>query len=256
MAPRPPIATVMLRTGSHYRGPSFVTGLTRIGYDTRNAFPPAVQAGDVLVIWNRYASWDVWASRYEAAGAHVLVAENGYIGKRTVALSAHHHNGAGKWGVGPVPRWPRLNIEPKPWRANGEHILVLPSRGVGPPGVAMPKGWLNGTVSRLKKATRRPIRVREHPGIDKPSLDPDLKNAWACVTWGSGAGIKALVGGVPVFHELPQWIGAPAAVHGIENLESPYTGDRAPMLERLAWAQWSVDEIESGEAFRLLLPCT
>jgi hypothetical protein len=68
------------------------------------------------------------------------------------------------------------------------------------------------------------------------------------VTWGSGAGIKSIVAGIPVFHEMPNWIGAPAAKLGLDDIEQPFLGDRQPMLNRLAWAQWDLDEIASGEA--------
>jgi hypothetical protein len=73
------------------------------------------------------------------------------------------------------------------------------------------------------------------------------------VTWGSGAGITSLIAGIPVFHEFDRWIGGPAARFGIDDIESPFTGDRLPMFKRLAYMQWSVDEIESGEAFQWLL---
>lgn len=252
MGIRKPIASVMLRDRPHYKVQAFMRGLTVAGYDVRAGLPPTIAPSDVLVIWNRYAHFDEWARRFGAAGAKVLVAENGYIGK-TTAIARNNHNGPGHWYTGQEPRWSRLGIELQPWRKDGRHILVLPQRGVGPPGVAMPKGWCGNTVARLQSITTRPVKVREHPGAERPSLAPDLKDAWACVTWGSGAGIKALIAGVPVFHDLPGWIGGAAAKRGIENIEAPFMGDRAPMLESLAWAQWTVEEIEAGTPFRYLL---
>jgi hypothetical protein len=83
-----------------------------------------------------------------------------------------------------------------------------------------------------------------------------LADCFAAVTWGSGAAIKAIIAGVPVFHEFSRWIGAPAAKFGAANLEQPFVGDRLPMLRRLAYAQWSVAEIERGEPFALLLGAT
>ena len=40
----------------------------------------AFEPGDVLVIWNRYSEMHLVASRAEAQGARVWVAENGYLG--------------------------------------------------------------------------------------------------------------------------------------------------------------------------------
>ena len=69
--------------------------------------------------------------------------------------------------------------------------------------------WTVDVVSRLRRFTDREIRVRAHPGArPHPPLTPDLADCWAAVTWGSGAGVKALCEGVPVFHELAGWIGA------------------------------------------------
>lgn len=84
-------------------------------------------------------------------------------------------------------------------------------------------------------------------------LGADLKDCWAVVTWSSGAAIKAIAAGVPAFHALPNWIGAPAAKPFGSDLENPFLGDRLPMFQRLAWAQWGLDEIASGEPFKRLL---
>ncbi len=80
-----------------------------------------------------------------------------------------------------------------------------------------------------------------------------MKNAYAAVTWASGAGIKAIVAGVPVFYEMPSWIGGPAAKFGIDEIDTPFFGDRLPMLRRLAWSQWGGEEVRAGEPFAWLL---
>ncbi|MHB1086128.1 MAG: hypothetical protein ACYCZ0_00075 [Minisyncoccota bacterium] len=213
---------------------------------------------DVLLVWNRHGTNDAYAARYEAAGARVIVAENGYIGTdenddQLYALALHHHLGAGEWKEGPEDRWSRLGIELKPWRTKGHEIVVLPQRGIGSKTIAMPGGWTEDVVRRLKKITDRPVRVRLHPGMSRTDPWVDLQDAWAAVTWASGAGIKAIVYGVPVFHELASWIGHPAARFGISDVERPFLSDRLPMLRRLAWSQWKLSEVSSGEPFRHLL---
>jgi len=208
----------------------------------------------VLLIWNRSKNREAIAKRYEDAGATVIVTENGYIGK-TKTLAVGHHSGAGSWYVGEADRWAPLGVELEPWREDGEHILVLPQRSIGEEGIAMPRGWETQIEQYLKKITKRPIRIRKHPGKDKtapPTLEEDLQGCWSAVTWASGAGIKAIIAGVPVFHQLKSWIGAPAATTEFD-IESPWMGDRMPMLRRLAWSQWTWDEIKSGEAVRTTL---
>jgi hypothetical protein len=247
-----PHANILLHQSSHYRRESFGNGLKAHGYNIINDRAAQPREGDVLVIWNRGNSVNNIARKYERRGGIVLVAENGFIGD-TKAIARWHHCGAGEWHVGEEDRWSQLDIEVKPWRADGKHILVLPQRSIGEPGIAMPRNWIESVTRRLKRITDRPIVVRKHPGKNvKRELELDLHNAWCSVVWASGAGIKSIVAGVPVFHDLKNWIGAPAASCNW-NIEEPFMGDRCSMLHRLAWAQWTWAEIESGQCFEYLL---
>lgn len=256
-----PTATCLIRTNVHYRHDAFVKGLIAAGFTVSLKPTRLISRDDVLVIWNRGAQFQYDANRYQAAGARVIVAENGYTdavdanGHQWFSMALDHHNGCGRWFVGDTPRFPLMKQVVRPWREDGSFILVLPQRGIGAPGVAMPISWTRNIEKRLKAVTDRPIRVRPHPGLKSaaPPLAPALDGCHAVVTWASGAAIKAVMLGVPVFHELAGWIGAGAARHGIADLEKPFLGDRAPMLERLAWSQWTVDEITAGEPFRHLL---
>ena len=87
-------------------------------------------------------------------------------------------------------------------------------------------------------------RLRPHPGklLGKP-LEDDLAGAGKVVTWGSGAAVKALLMGIPVESHMPRWVAEQ------DNTEA----GRLAMFRRLAWAQWTIDEIASGEPFRRLL---
>lgn len=80
-------------------------------------------------------------------------------------------------------------------------------------------------------------------------LGEDLVGCHAVVVWSSTAGVKALLAGIPVFRCGPNFIAEHAARHGITEIETPFVGDRAQALERMAWGQWSVEEIESGLPF-------
>lgn len=244
----------MIRPQPHYRRHAFEAGLQAAGFTIHDAVHP--EPGDVLVIWNRYGRYEAEAARFEQAGATVLVVENGYIGKdddgrQYYAISRNYHNGAGTWNVFPAKREIK-GIEVKPWRKRGEEIVILAQRGIGCKGVAQPHHWVKDTFNRLLRDTSRTVRIRTHPGTrDCVPLEEDLDRAWCAVTWASGAAIKALCHGVPVFHGLKQWIGAPAARNNLD-IEDPKRWGRGEMLHRLAWAQWTVDEITSGWPFRVL----
>lgn len=255
-----PRAWLRLRSTPVYRRDAFTKGLERLGYEVI-VESKVIQPGDILVTWNRHRQNQDIAKRFEAQRQPVIVVENAYIsppwGKKWFAMALNHHLGAGAWYVGDGERWEAFNIELKPWRESGEHVLVLAQRGIGEPGVAMGGFWPRDTERKLKKMTKREIVMRRHPGMapNPTSLEGALAGAHCAVTWASGAGIKALAAGVPVFYDFPMWIGGEAGKFLDKDLENPRMDDEAreAMFRRLAWCQWNVDEVESGEALRWLL---
>lgn len=258
-------AFCLIRDQPSSRADAFRAGLKAAGYEVRGAVS-SVESGDVVCMWNRYSENHEIACRVEKAGATVIVAENGYLGPGGVsphqmdprewyALAVGGHNGSGAHHVGGPERWNALNVELRPWRTQGDHILVLPNRSFGRPDLIMPYDWPRKVVERLQKVTGRPIRVRPHPGNGrhKTPLNADLENAWACVIWSSSAGVQALIRGTPVVCEAPAWICRKAAelrINAIDRIELP---DRLEAMRAMAWAQWHVDEIATGEPFYYLL---
>ena len=262
-------AYCLLRADPHYRKDAFMRGLAACGFSVTDQWPERGPHGDVLVIWNRYYEYDELATRFEKQGGRVLVAENGYFGNQVngvywYALALGYHNGAGIWPTTDLDGSTRrqlLGVEVLPWHANRRgDVLVLPQRGIGPPGVAMPLTWANDVLVRLRALTSRRVRVRPHPGQSRPdvSLQDDLANCALAITWGSGAALHALRLGVPVFYDMPHWIGQGAAMPlgRATGLDEPYTGSRDVMFENVACAMWRLDEIESGHGIRTVLACS
>lgn len=246
-----PRALCLLRSDLHYRRDAFCAGLAAVGFDVvPELSKPA--AGDLLVIWNRYGRFHLDAQRFEAAGARVVVAENGPLGKawrggNWYSLALGHHSGP--WAVGGPERWDAFGVELAPWR-DGFETVILGQRGIGEPGIASPHGWAEDVRHRLGG------RIRPHPGSesDGAPLEADLANARCVLTWHSGAALKALLFGVPAFHDFPRWVGAGAARPLSEFHHGPRTDDaRLAMFRRLAWLMWDLEEIRSGRAFRHLL---
>lgn len=257
-----PKAVCLIRSNVHYRHDAFINGLIAAGYVVSTKPLKVIERDDILVIWNRGVQFQYEANRHDKARSRIIIAENGYTdardgdGHQWFSLAIDHHNGCGRWWQGDTSRFLLMRQDLKPWRDEGTFVLVLPQRGIGAMGVAMPASWPRLIVERLKKVTRREIRMRPHPGLKSLALPlaPALIGCHAVVTWGSGAALKAIMLGVPAFHELPGWIGAAAARFGIDQgFENPFLADRGPMLERMAWSQWTVAEIASGEAFKTLM---
>lgn len=217
----------------------FTEGLRRLGYSVEVGRPAEPRDSDIFVAWNRIGHGDFVAKQFEARGLTVLVAENaawdnGFQGERWLSLARTFHNTAGMFPVGDTSRWDSLAVDLQDWRQPGGEIVGLPQRGIGPAGVAMPLGW------QAKGCNR----IRQHPGT-RPciSLEQDLVRASMVKTWGSGAAVKALMWGIKVESEYPNWIAR----------QDNTTAGRLAMFRAMAWAQWRLSEIQSGEAFARLL---
>lgn len=253
-------ALILLKPSPHYRREAFEAGLKACGFTlVRRLDDP--RPGDVLVVWNLCGGNEKLADTFKRRGAQVIVTENGYLtptgkpGMYAVSLGAH--NGAGTFPACGPERWQALGVTPKPWRKDGDHILVCQQRGIGSRAMASPHMWHQKAVERLKRWTKRPIKVRPHPGNRSSAvpIEHDLKGAWACVIWGSAAGVRALVEGVPVFYDAPKWICSEAALPLRDWIEHPLCNDawREKALASMAWGQWRYDEIATGEPLRRVL---
>lgn len=242
---------------SEHRADILAKGASAAGYKVVH-FNRQPEPDDILICWNYKKINRQKISIYENIGANVIVAENGYIGEgedgsKLTALAIGGHMGAGKWYIGTDERYKRQNIKIRKWREGGEEIVVLAQRGIGQ---SKDYEWAVRMQGCLQRQTKRPVRVRQHPGKRLNQLEFDLNNAWAVLTWSSAAAIKAIAYGVPAFYMMPGWIGKDAAKLGMEEIENPYLGNREKMFHAVGWAQWQASEIESGEAIKTLIDNT
>lgn len=251
-------AVNLLRRNVPERIRIFNHALTLHGYDITDQPIRDPCPDDILLIWNRYSSSAVQADLFEKVGATVLVVENSYLDmkdtKKAFAISLNHHLGGGHWPTPKHSRFDLLDITLKPWRTRGKTVLLLPQRGIGHPAVAMPKRWADKTETRLYKEAEHPVYVRRHPELlpehKRTPLEHDLSKAWCVVTWASSAAIKAIVAGVPVFYEFPEWIAGSCSIFGTDQINHAdpvqLMGDRETMLSNLAWGQWTTEEVYDG----------
>lgn len=277
-------AFVLIRPEPFYRRSAFVSGLKAAGHEVVDGPPKHLDADTLLLIWSRYGEGDALATRVEAAGGVVICAENGFIGRGGstpkwsvhphgpkpgdfYALAIGGHNGSGQTPEGDGSRWAALGIPLKPLRREGGHVLICPSRRFGRPGLTMAANWAEVTAGRLEASTGREVRVRAHPGNNEPPrpLQADLEGAWCVIIWYASVGIHALVAGVPVIAECSRWIAKSAALSSLRQVEvlddSEHEREvwerlRLRALQKMAHAQFTCREIESGMPFeRLLATC-
>jgi hypothetical protein len=260
-------AHLLIRHEPHYRRGSFESGLRACGFQIDGQPRQAPGKGDLLVIWNRYGPGDKLARRWAELGGIVIVAENGLLGR--------HHAG-GNWyslalgapaaGGGVIAharagenRAAAIRAEFGEWRRGGREVIVLGQRGIGPPGIASPELWAEGALATVRSTCGKPARIRIHPGENAATpLEEDLADAHAVVTWSSGAAVRALMMGIPVFYSLTSWIGRGAATwwkREKNELDVVRCDDAARLetFEKIGRATWSTAEIETGEPFRRLL---
>ena len=138
-------AFLNLRHAVPERWAAFSSGLERLGYTVVEGTTTRPGDRDILCTWNRVQEGRAAALAFESRGRPVLVTENAtvgnnFVGKRWYTLARSAHNTAGMFPIGGPERWDSLGVELEPWRSGGETV-ILPQRGIGPPGIAMPFRW-------------------------------------------------------------------------------------------------------------------
>lgn len=235
------LAVVTIRKEPMYRRLAIETGLKRLGYQVVSSGLRPTGKDSLLVLWNKKKGKEEQdADRWEAQGGTVIVMENGYlqkVDKTHYAISVHGHNGSGYFPIGTEDRFTKLGFPIKPMRTGGSEIVVRAQRGIGSVMMASPPQWAEKLAAKLK------ARVISHPGNFVPKVPPvvDLAKAREMHIWCSSMGVLALTEGIPVTHHAPHWI--------CEGWQA----DREAALRKMAFGQWAVDEIASGEPFARIL---
>ena len=163
-----------------------------------------------------------------------------------------------------------LNLNLKPWRNSGNHILLCLQRNGGwSMGGISSIDWMNKTINDIRKYSNRPIVVRAHPGdkkiksilkinhknvslSTKENLVDDFRGAWATVVYNSSPSVASIIEGVPAFltDSVPQHSQSfDVANTNISNIENPAILDRQSWIEKLSMCHWNFNELRSGEAW-------
>jgi len=166
----------------------------------------------------------------------------------------------------------KLDLDLKPWRDNGDYVLVCLQRdgGWSMKGTDM-TAWTRQTVQRLRSITNRPIVIRSHPkhkinlseltglagvseSVNGSTLQQDLANAWAAVFCNSSSSVAAVLAGIPVFADDDDCVAWAVANKDLAHIESPAMPDRTQWLNDLSTAHWTDAESRSGAIYQRFLP--
>lgn len=159
----------------------------------------------------------------------------------------------------PSDRFDSLGLTIKPWRTAGDEIVVAGStaKACREHGMGYQE-WEREAVRKLKGMGKRVVyrpkpndlSAQPIPGaiMDRRPISEALENCWAWVTHHSNSAVDALLAGVPVHCETG------VASHfsiPMESLADPELRDgREQFLYDVAWLQWTLEEMRSGEIWK------
>ena len=234
---------------------------------------------DVAVIWSV-----LWFGRM--AGNQKVWEHFQAINKPVIALEVGGINRGVTWKVGlnginrdayfgadsnNSDRHRLLGLSLKPWRTDGEYILICGQHDKSLQWQGMPSmsNWLMQTISEVRKHTDRPIIFRPHPRRPLPHIEKEFKNVyrqdpqhvkdtyddfdmgfdnvWATISYSSNPGIHSIIEGVPAFvstHSLAYPVGND--IDFLHDIEQPVMPDRTQWLNDYAHTEWTLDEIAQG----------
>lgn len=203
-------------------------------------------------------SW-VNGQRFRDQGHSVLVMERGYVGNRQAWTSLAWNGLNNRGTVARVPddggeRFDRYHhglLEP--WNPDGDYILLI-GQVSDAMSILDEQGLANWYAAQTNRHWDAPVRFRPHPHAHviapvrevpgAPVIGGDFKGviqrASKVVTLNSSAAVDALLAGKPTEVFDAGSMAWPCAAEGV---------DRQAWANKLAWRQWSTDEISSGAAF-------
>jgi hypothetical protein len=197
--------------------------------------------------------------QHRGDGADMIVLETGYIkrGDGPTNYYAAGFNGLNgradfKNKSSPADRFLQLGVEVKPWREDGNHVLIC---GQVPWDASVDhldyQEWRRTIEDRVGSHTRRPVVFREHPCIvpNQPPLERYLKDCWAVVTLNSNSAVDAAIAGIPVFVGDKGSMAYGIANLDLKDIDNPCLQDRGYWLDCLAYTQWTPMEMSEGKTW-------
>ena len=171
-----------------------------------------------------------------------------------------------------------LGLGCKPWRSNGNFILVCGQHDKSLQWQGMPpmSNWFLNTYDKIRKHTDRPIIFRPHPrcklehierGLrhvtrQEPrhvngtydSFDMGFNDIHCTISYSSNPGIHSVIEGVPAFvstHSLAYDVAND--IDFLHDIEKPLRPDRQQWLNDIAWTEYTLTELQNSVPQKRLL---
>ena len=247
---------------------------------------------DILVIWNRHLTQQIYAKHFEFVGAKVLVFENPYLKSKinpeleySMGLSFHNN-----WNYS-LPtydekKWKTFysDYELKEWKkysGDPKTILictqakVFNGSGLGYEGYKQPAGWDLMIIEKVRaKYPDALIIFRTHPKARDlsdarklkkiknfevsdgkfTSIDYDLTRSDCVITYTSNAATESILNGNATFITGPTtFLKSWQSGHGFTTLHNAkFVPNRIEGFKRLVCNQFFLSDISSGKLFDIL----
>jgi hypothetical protein len=157
-----------------------------------------------------------------------------------------------------LDRWAALEFSEKPWRHNGEHILIIGQHEIGISTQHLDIiQWWEEIIQEIKSVTNSPIKFRPHPNQKKfpkgmyqvthdTTIEEDLEKCWCAVARTTNGAVDAIINGIPVITPDEGCMAYDVASHDIKDILYPTTPDRTNWLAQLGYSQWTIREMQEG----------
>lgn len=245
----------------HSWASAFAEGLRRHGWEARisNDYDRA----DLIVLWGVRREDRIASAKSD--GAEVCILERGYLGDRFHWTSVSFGGGLNGRGAfrGPLDdqsRWQKHFAGlMQPWRGfrGGPALLLGQVPGdMSVQGVDLP-GFYRRAAAALRTAGFA-VRFRAHPKAGRvrvpevetaPAGEPiaaALKGSAMAVTFNSNSAVDAVLAGVPTVTMDKGAMAWPVTGH---EFKFPPMPDRSAWAHALAWKQWTLEEMASGDCW-------
>jgi hypothetical protein len=253
-----------------------------------DAFAHSLVAAGHNVVWNEHVSdvdviWSVlWNGRMApnkniwdrnmAQSKPTVVLEVGGIKRGTtwkVGLNGINRDAYFGPGDNDSTRADSLGLSTKPWKTNGEYILLCGQHEKSEQWRNQPRmsRWVMETIESIQAQTDRPILFRPHPRCRLEAIETQYKNVrrqeprqipgtyddfdmrfsniYCTVSWTSNPGIHSVINGIPAYTSSSS-LAWDVSIKSLTNLNNPPLPDRQQWLNDYAWTEYTVEEIASG----------
>lgn len=247
---------------------AFVRGLESHGHNVEIVKDNIVRDCDLMIMWAHKKTRHQQAQKEK--GKDYLILERGYIGDRVEWTSCGFNglNGRADFvnqNIDDNSRSKKFKYLMQPYNRSPGHYIVIMGQIANDASVVKIgfNKWLDKTYEQLKKVSFKKIYYRPHPldanpyiptglKVIKGDLHDVIKRAYVVVTLNSNSGVDSVLAGTPTITCDRGSMAYDVSDHDLNLIYSPIIKTRSEWFNKLAYCQWSMEEMADGTAWKHL----